>query len=216
MSAGVATPPVARRSRSVLGWAAVTAGLLVAGIAVAAIAGINTMPAQGLLDPEAAGPEGSRALAELLRDRGVEVEIARDRTAALQALEGGDATLAIADTAPLDDDDLRELRDAASGVVLLEPRTRDLRVLLGDPRSAGFGDGSAAAPSCDLPAAAVSGPVRPGEVFSGEGQTAPVTRPATATASSSRTAAPTPSSLWTRPRCWSTNGSPKRATPRSA
>lgn len=169
MSAGVATPPVGRRSRSVLGWAAVTTGLLVAGIAVAAIAGINTMPAQGLLDPEAAGPEGSLALAELLRDRGVEVKIARDRTAALQALEGGDATLAIADTAPLDDDDLRELRDAASGVVLLEPRTRDLRVLLGDPRSAGFGDGSAAAPSCDLPAAAVSGPVRPGEVFTGEG-----------------------------------------------
>ncbi|MFS0712614.1 DUF4350 domain-containing protein [Microbacterium sp. 2P01SA-2] len=169
MSTTVAPPTTRRRSRSVLGWAGVTAGLLVAGVAVAAIAGINTMPAQGLLDPEAAGPEGSRALAELLRDRGVDVEVARDRTSALRALEGGDATLAIADTAPLDDDDILELRDAASGVVLLEPRTRDLRLLLGEARSAGFADGSTVGPACDLPAADFSGPVGPGEVFTAEG-----------------------------------------------
>lgn len=160
---------VRRRSRAVLGWAGVAAGLLVAGIAVAAVAGINTMPAQGLLDPDAAGPEGSRALTALLRDRGVEVTVARDRAAALQALEGNGATLAIADTAPLDDDDILELRDAAAGVVLLEPRTRDLRLLLGDARSAGFTDGSTVEPDCDLPAADISGPVSPGEVFTGEG-----------------------------------------------
>lgn len=158
-----------RRARSALGWAGLTAGLLVAGLAAAAIAGVNTMPAQGLLDPEAAGPDGSRALVELLRDRGVDVEVARDRASALASLERGDATLAIADTAPLADDDLVELRDAASGTVLLEPRTRDLRVLLGEARSAGFADGSAVAPACDLPAAAVSGPIRPGEVFTGAG-----------------------------------------------
>ncbi|MDR6167119.1 hypothetical protein QE367_001323 [Microbacterium paludicola] len=169
MSTAPAPSAARRRSRSVLGWAGVGAGLLVAGIAVAAIAGINTMPAQGLLDPEAAGPEGSRALAELLRDGGVEVEIARDRSAALRALDGSDATLAIADTAPLDDDDLVGLRDAASGVVLLEPRTRDLRLLLGAPRSAGFADGATVEPDCDLPAAAVSGPVGPGEVFTADG-----------------------------------------------
>ncbi|QLD13349.1 DUF4350 domain-containing protein [Microbacterium oleivorans] len=144
------------------------AGLVVAGIGVAAIAGIGTMPAQGLLDPEAAGPDGSRAIVEVLRDRGVEVAVARDRASAVGALERADAILAIADTAPLDDDTLEELRDAASGVVLLEPRSRDLRLLVGGSASAGFADASAD-PLCELPDAATSGPVRPGEVFSGDG-----------------------------------------------
>jgi len=166
MSGVVAAP--ARRGRSALAWLGIAAGLIVAGIGVAAIAGIGTMPAQGLLDPEAAGPDGSRAIVEVLRDRGVEVAIARDRSSALAALERGDATLAIADTAPLDDDALEELRDAASGVVLLEPRSRDLRLFLDGAASAGFAD-TTADPTCDLPDAAVSGAVRPGEVFSGDG-----------------------------------------------
>ncbi|MDS0197923.1 DUF4350 domain-containing protein [Microbacterium imperiale] len=126
------------------------------------------MPAQGLLDPEAAGPEGSRALVEVLRDRGVEVDVARDRTSALAALGEGGATLAIADTAPLDDDDLEDLASAAAGTVLLEPRTRDLRLLLGGAQSAGFVD-ELTAPACDFPDAAVSGSVRPGEVFTADG-----------------------------------------------
>ncbi|WP_256728713.1 DUF4350 domain-containing protein [Microbacterium oleivorans] len=158
----------ARRGRSGLAWVGIAAGLVVAGIGVAAIAGIGTMPAQGLLDPEAAGPDGSRAIVEVLRDRGVEVAVARDRASAVGALERADAILAIADTAPLDDDTLEELRDAASGVVLLEPRSRDLRLLVGGSASAGFADASAD-PLCELPDAATSGPVRPGEVFSGDG-----------------------------------------------
>lgn len=156
------------RTRSVLAWAGIAAGVLVAGLGVAAIAGIGTMPAQGLLDPEAAGPEGSRALVEVLRDRGVEVDVARDRTSALAALGEGGATLAIADTAPLDDDDLEDLASAAAGTVLLEPRTRDLRLLLGGAQSGGFVD-ELTAPACDFPDAAVSGSVRPGEVFTADG-----------------------------------------------
>lgn len=160
--------PASGRTRSVLAWAGIAAGVLVAGLGVAAIAGIGTMPAQGLLDPEAAGPEGSRALVEVLRDRGVEVDVARDRTSALAALGEGGATLAIADTAPLDDDDLEDLASAAAGTVLLEPRTRDLRLLLGGAQSGGFVD-ELTAPACDFPDAAVSGSVRPGEVFTADG-----------------------------------------------
>lgn len=160
--------PASGRIRSVLAWAGIAAGVLVAGLGVAAIAGIGTMPAQGLLDPEAAGPEGSRALVEVLRDRGVEVDVARDRTSALAALGEGGVTLAIADTAPLDDDDLEDLASAAAGTVLLEPRTRDLRLLLGGAQSGGFVD-ELTAPACDFPDAAVSGSVRPGEVFTADG-----------------------------------------------
>ncbi len=158
------TPP-ARRGRAAWAWAAIVAGILAAGVGVAAIAGIGTMPAMGLLDPEAAGPEGSRAVVEILRDRGVEVEVARDRESALALLQNAESTLAIGATAPLDDDDLDELVAAASDVVLLEPRTRDLRMYFGDASTAGFAD-ETASPGCGLPAAEASGPVTVGEVFS--------------------------------------------------
>ena len=167
MTAPAAAPtaaPPRRGIRSALGWIGIAAGTVVAGLGVAAIAGVSTMPAQGLLDPDAAGPEGARAIVEVLRDRGVDVTVARDRTSALTALEREDATLAIADTAPLDDDDLTRLRDAASAVVVLEPRARDLRLLLDGAETAGFADASVP-PACDLEAAAAGGDVRPGEVF---------------------------------------------------
>src|SRR5690606_17094112 len=61
------------RRRSVLGWGAIGVVLVVVGAAVAAIAGIAQLPAQGLLDPEAASPDGGRALTEVLRTQGVEV-----------------------------------------------------------------------------------------------------------------------------------------------
>ncbi|MEH3088090.1 MAG: DUF4350 domain-containing protein [Microbacterium arborescens] len=163
MKAPTAAPP-RRRLRSALGWSGIAAGTLIAGLGVAAIAGVSTMPAQGLLDPEAAGPEGARAVVEVLRERGVEVTVARDRTIALTALGREDATLAIADTAPLDDDDLVQLRDAAAAVVVLEPRARDLRLLLDGAETAGFADAATSA-DCDLDAAGAGGEVRPGEVF---------------------------------------------------
>ncbi|WP_223878466.1 DUF4350 domain-containing protein [Microbacterium radiodurans] len=153
-----------QRRRSALGWTGIVGGLIVAGLAVAAIAGINTTPVRGLLDPESAGPEGSRALVEVLRDRGVEVIVARDRDAAVRALSEQEATLALGDTAPLDDADLTDLRDTATGTVLLEPRTRDLRLLVDGSTSAGFAD-AAAAPECAVTEAEISGEITPGEMF---------------------------------------------------
>ncbi len=153
-----------RRGRSAAAWAGIAVGVLAAGVAVAAIAGIATMPAQGLLDPEAAGPDGSRAVAQILGDRGVQVEIARDRDRALALLDEGRSTLAITATAPLDDEDLDELVSAASDVVLLEPRARDLRMYFGDAASAGYAD-ETVAPDCELPAARSSGAISPGEVY---------------------------------------------------
>ena len=153
-----------RRGRAALAWAAIAAGVVAAAIGVAAIAGIGTMPAMGLLDPDAAGPDGSRAVTQLLRDRGVQVEVVRDRPSALAALQRGERTLAITATAPLDDDDLDGLIAAASDVVALEPRSRDLRVLFGDAASAGFADATVTA-DCSLPIAEAAGTATPGEVF---------------------------------------------------
>lgn len=170
---GHVTPPASAppRRRALLAWTGIVAGVLAVGTAAGAIGGISTMPAMGLLDPEAAGPDGARAIVEILRDQGVRVEIARDRGTAVTALERATAqdgahedavTLAIADTAPLDDEDLTALSGAAGHTVLLQPRARDLRLLVGDATSAGFADGTVDA-ACPLPAA--TGPLVPGEVF---------------------------------------------------
>lgn len=162
MSAIAAARP--GRRRAVAGWAAVGVALLVVGGAAAAIAGISQMPASGLLDPESAAPDGSRALARVLEDHGVEVTVARDRRAAAEAL-GAPSTLVLGDTAPLSDEALTALAEQASDVVLLEPRSRDLRILLTGSSAAGVADGSAA-PECPLPDARRSGEIAPGTVFS--------------------------------------------------
>ena len=56
----------------------------------------------------------------------------------------------------------------AADVVLLEPRSRDLRLLLDGSTPAGVGAG-AAVPACALPEAARSGEISPGTVFGAAG-----------------------------------------------
>lgn len=152
------------RRRAAGGWVAIGAALVVVGAAAATILGLAQLPARGLLDPEAAGPEGTRAIVEVMRDHGVEVTVARDRAEAESALAAGAATLVVTDTAPLSDDAVTALVAQARDVVLVEPRARDLRLLLGGAMPAGFGDGRSE-PECALSEAQRAGPVIPGEVF---------------------------------------------------
>lgn len=155
------------RRRAIAGWAAIGAALLVIGAVAAAIGGISQMPAAGQLDPESPAPDGARALARLLEDHGVAVDVARDRAAAADALTSA-STLVVTDTAPLSDEDLAALTAEAADVVLLEPRSRDLRLLLDGSAPAGVGAG-AAVPDCALPEAARSGEISPGTVFEAAG-----------------------------------------------
>lgn len=155
------------RRRAIVGWAAIGAALLVVGGVVAAIGGISQMPAAGLLDPESAAPDGGRALARILSDHGVAVTIARDRAAAEDTVTPA-STLVLTDTAPLSDEDLAALAGQAGDVVLLEPRSRDLRLLLTRSAPAGVGDG-VAAPDCTVPEAVRAGDVAPGSVFRADG-----------------------------------------------
>lgn len=158
----LANAPV-RRS-SVLGWTAIAVALVVIGAAVAVISGIAQRPAQGLLDAEAAGPEGARALVHILRDQGVEVTVARD-IATATAATGMGTTLVLGETTVLSDETLETLTDAAGDVVLIDPRARDLRLLLDGAAPAGVGDGPAA-PDCELAEAQRAGTIDPGPVFS--------------------------------------------------
>lgn len=151
------------RTRAIGTWAAIAVGALVVGGVLAAIAGISQLPAQGMLDPEAAGPDGSRALAHILSDHGVEVVVARDRAQAVAATSSGSATLVITDTAPLSDDDLQSVVHSAADVVLLQPRSRDLDLLF-DSEPAGVA-WDVLSPSCALPEAQAAGALAPGALF---------------------------------------------------
>ena len=154
-------PPVRRRAAGA--WVAIGVGLLVVGAVAGAIAGIARLPSQGLLDPEAAGPDGGRALVQILRAQGVDVTVARNLDAAVTAA-GADTTLVITDATVLEDADLTALAGTAGDVVLVDPRARDLRILLDGAAPDGIGDG-AAEPACTLAEARRAGPIAPGPVF---------------------------------------------------
>ncbi|MDN8848891.1 DUF4350 domain-containing protein, partial [Staphylococcus aureus] len=76
-------------------WGWVLVAVLVIAVALAASQLAATGPgARGALDPESRSDTGALALAELLRDQGVEVEVVRSRAAAAAALDE-DSTLAL-------------------------------------------------------------------------------------------------------------------------
>jgi hypothetical protein len=154
-----------RRRTRVLGWA----GLGVAVILVASIGGLlassTTWTERGSLDPESAGPGGARAIVRVLEQQGIEVRVARDRAAASAALAGADATLALPDAPGLSEGAVRELAEGARDVVLLQPQSRTLRLLLPGSAAAGAFADETLAPGCDDPRARRAGDILAGELF---------------------------------------------------
>jgi hypothetical protein len=158
------------RRRRVTTWIAIIAVLVAVGIAGAVLSGIGQWAERDVLDPESAGPTGTRALAEILREHGVDVIVARDRAAAEAALSGGAATLAVTDAPYLSDEAFTAVTDAATDVVIVDPRSRTLRLLLPGTSAHGVGPGSIVEPDCDLPAAVRAGALIPGAIYEpGEG-----------------------------------------------
>jgi len=146
-------------------WVVIIAVLIGVGIAGSVLSGIGQWAERDVLDPESAGPTGTRALAEILREHGVDVVVARDRAAAEAALSGGAATLAVTDAPYLSDDAFTAVTDAATDVVLVDPRSRTLRLLVPGATAHGVGLGSVVQPDCDLPDAVRAGGLTPGAVY---------------------------------------------------
>ena len=161
MTAAVAPPPTRRR---IWAWVAIAVVLLIVGGAGAALTGALQWTSRGALDPDSPAPAGTRALAQVLRAQGVEVTVARDRAAADAAVDPGD-TLVLGPTAVLSDEALRAVTADAGAVVLLDPGSRDVRLLLGGAQPAGFAPEGAVSPDCADPDAARAGPVTPGALF---------------------------------------------------
>ncbi|WP_431807912.1 DUF4350 domain-containing protein [Microbacterium paraoxydans] len=159
------TPTAERRPRrtgAIVGWALI--GILVVVVAYAASQFAASGPgARGALDPESRSDTGALALAEILRDRGVEVEVARTRADVRGALDD-DTTLVMTDPYTLSDDAVAELIAPAARVVFLSTSTH----LLGELEMGEIAQSSLAATSadCAAPEFAEVGTIRPDRLFS--------------------------------------------------
>lgn len=150
------------RWRSMLGWVGMAAAVCVFAMVVAALT-VSTPDSRGGLDPESAKGSGSLALAELLRDQGVQITVARTRDEARAALDD-DATLVMADPFSLSDEAVSELVAHAGRTVFLSSSTRVLRLFdLGE--NAQPAASALLTPQCGLAAFANIGAVQPNRFF---------------------------------------------------
>jgi hypothetical protein len=132
--------------------------VLVAGVVIATVAGGRP---QGYLDPRAADPSGSRAVAQLLGDQGVTVDLVRSTAAMRAAAHAGD-TLLVTSPELLVDSQARAVRDSGADLVLAGVQEPERFV-----RGVTLVGGAAAetrAPGCALPAAQRAGSVDAGAV----------------------------------------------------
>ena len=166
---GATTAPVGTavrekgRVRSALGWILIAVLVVVFALFIMTITA-ETPDSRGSLDPESAKGSGAQALAEILRDQGVEVTVARTRVDAIAAASDG-ATLVMADPTTLTDEGVESLLDPADDVVVLSSSTRMLRLLdIGE--NAAWTTGSALSADCDAGEFANVGTVRPERFFS--------------------------------------------------
>jgi hypothetical protein len=140
--------------------------VVLAGVVLAAFADSTE---RGLLNPEAVDPAGSRAVAELLRDQGVTVEVAR--TAADVRAAGRGVTVLVPFPERLADLQLGVLRDSAADLVVVAPGPDVLAALAPTAETTSrYEPVDVREPGCDLREARVAGPVElGGELYRGEG-----------------------------------------------
>lgn len=136
--------------------------LLLACLAVLLLASGGTGE-QRRLDPDSAAPEGTRALVEILRRQGVEVDVVPTVAAALRGASAS-GTLVVVDPERLADDRLEQLRRTSADVVLVEPQERSLDIVVPSLGLAGeaTGFGGAAAGGCLLAEARRAGDIDAG------------------------------------------------------
>lgn len=151
-----------RRTRRLLVWALIAAFVL-ALAAVAVRVAVQIPEAHNALDPEGAGPTGTLALAEILRDQGVDVTVARTRADAMAAI-GEDTTLVMPDPPALSDEAVTDLLEPATRTVVLSATSRMLRLL--DIGTRAMGVPVAVTADCDWAPFARVGEIVPDRTFS--------------------------------------------------
>lgn len=149
------------RTRAVVGWLLV-AVLVLGGAFLALRVAAEGPGARGTLDPDSRADIGALALAEILRDRGVEVAVHRSRTEARAALDEN-STLVLTNPYTLTDPAVEALIAPANRVVFLSTGTHLLDLL--DIGATATGGPSTAVPGCDVPEFARVGSIRPDRFF---------------------------------------------------
>lgn len=134
-------------------WALLAAIVAVGTVLLTVATGGSPVPAADL-DVDSAAPDGARAVAEVLRDQGIEVVRADGLDEALRAIGSG-TTLLIDDPASaLDEEQYARLAGDADAVVLIEPSGAALAALLPGVAFAGAPQDDGVLPAaCTLPAA---------------------------------------------------------------
>ncbi|WP_292711766.1 DUF4350 domain-containing protein [Microbacterium sp. 67-17] len=160
-------PTTSTRRGSAVGWIAIVAGLIAVGIVGASIVGGSEWNQRESLDPESAAPTGTRALARILADQGVDVRIVRSHEQAAAALRETAATLVLPDAPALSDEAISALTAPATDVVLIDPRSRTLRLIADGANAVGVADDALVQPQCSVPEARRAGAIRPRTVFVG-------------------------------------------------
>lgn len=144
-----------RRARGLL------VALLVLVVGGVTIAALQSGSRHGTLDPRSADPEGSRALAELLRQRGVGVEVVTTLVGAVSAA-GPDSTLLVTRPDLLTRFQQERLADTTSGsggrTVLIAPGSPSVPTLAPGVSVGPTVEVAGHAPACTLPAARRAGP----------------------------------------------------------
>lgn len=157
-STAEARPP---RLRGILGWVLVAA--LVIGVAWIGLQVAATAPNDHRsLDPEGRNDAGALAIAEILRDQGVDIEVYRSRAEARAAIDNS-STLVMTNPYTLTDEGLSELTAPADRIVFLSAGSHLLDVLGIGTNATGSLDSTSA--DCRLPEFAEVGSIRPDRLF---------------------------------------------------
>jgi hypothetical protein len=159
------TAPARTRRGHPWRWIAVALALIV--LIAGATVWLTAPRDGGELDPESTGPSGTHALTTLLREQGVDVEVASTAAEAVR-LSGPDALLLVGQTYHLWDDELlATLGDAAGDLLLVNPSSRTREALAPGieyaPQTSLTGE-----PECDLREAQQAGTVWFGSTFAFE------------------------------------------------
>ncbi len=102
------------------------------GVAALVTVALTTTAPEQVLDPDDSSVSGGRAIAQVLRTHGVDVEVVRDIDALAAAAPGAGTTVVMANPAYLGHDSALALRRASAGadrLVLLDPTSDHLSVL---------------------------------------------------------------------------------------
>lgn len=154
------------RPRRIGAWVAIGVALLLVGGAGAALSEVGQRVERGTLDPESAGPGGTRAIVRILERNGVEVILTRSRAEAAALLSEEPRTLVLPDAPALSDQGLAALAADAADLVVLDPRSRTLDLFLSGSAPAGRAGDETAAAECAVAAADRAARIEPGAVYS--------------------------------------------------